>query len=506
MTTSAAVAEVPTRAAGGEAPAAVSRVVRNSTLNLLAQGLNAAFRLGVILLLTRVLSKDALGEFFTLFALILVVQPLAEGGISTVLTRRLAQRPESLRQTLAEAAGLGTLSALLSFLVFLPLGTAWCAAAGDWGMWPGFVAAGVACAGFQVQRCFAGAFRAFDEFGPENWATVLQGAAFAVLVTALFLSGPVGLSSVVAMLAVSHVLAAAYLVVRLVGRWPLGWRLNRAVLRDWLREGVHLGVGDMVRGMTWQLDTILLGLMQPAAIVGLYSVAYRPLGPLNWLPRAVLTAAFPSFARMAAADGAGLQRAFVHSVRLLWIVSLPIAVVVCICAEPLVLLLGGPDYLEAAVPLRILIWVAVLSFISLQFRFLFAAVGRLQVFARLVILVFVVELVVETALIPWAGYLGACAGTVLGEVVFTAAGLYVCRRMGVAGFEWGAMGRAALAGAAMAVPLWFVRGWRLELLIPAAALATVFYVALCVLLGALRWEEARRFGAAFSGLAGRRGS
>lgn len=499
---SAAVAEPKTGTEAGPVPPAVGPIIRNSTLNLIAQGLNAVFRLGVILLLTRALTKDALGDFFTLFALVLVVQPLTEGAISTVLTRRLAQRPEALRETLAQAAGLGTLAAILSFLVFVPLGAGWCAVRDAWPMWPGFLAAGVACAGLQVQRCCAGAFRAFDEFAPENWATVLQGAAFAVLVTVLFLAGPVSLGSVVVMLALSYLLAAGYMVYRLVRRWPIGWRLGRGVFRDWLGEGVPLGFGDMVRGLTWQLDTILLALMQPAAIVGLYSVAYRPLGPLNWLPRAVLTAAFPSFARMAASEG--LDRAFGQGVRLLWVLSLPIAIGICICAEPLVLLLGGPDYAEAAVPLRILIWVSVLSFVSLQFRFLFAAVGRQRVFACLVVVVFAVELVVETALIPWAGYLGACAGTVLGELVFTAAGLYVCHRLKLATLEWGAMGRAVVAGAVMAVPLWFVRGWPLPLLVVAGVLDTVFYLALCVGLGAIRWEEARRFGAAFAGLVRRR--
>src|SRR5262249_42715050 len=158
---------------------------------------------------------------------------------------------------------------------------AWCAYLGDWAMWPGFVAAGGACAGLQVQRCCAGAFRAFDEFGAENAAAVLQGVAVAALVAALILIDRVSLGGVAAMLALSQALPAAYMIVRLVRRWPLGWRLRGAVLRDWLRAGGLLGGGDMIRGMTWQMDSVLVGLLQPAA-AGLYNVAYRPLGPLNW--------------------------------------------------------------------------------------------------------------------------------------------------------------------------------------------------------------------------------
>ena len=71
-----------------------------------------------------------------------------------------------------------------------------------------------------------------------------------------------------------------------------------------------MGLADVVRKLTWQLDTVLLALLQPAAVVGIYTVAYRPLGALNWLPQAVMSALFPSLARMADRDPRGLAAAF----------------------------------------------------------------------------------------------------------------------------------------------------------------------------------------------------
>src|SRR5262249_1203666 len=153
---------------------------------------------------------------------------------------------------------------------------------------------------------------------------------------------------------------------------------------------------------------------------GIYSVAYRPHAPLVFLPRSVLAATFPAFTRMAA-DAATLGRAFAQSIRLLWIAGLPIAVAISLYAEPLITTLAGREYLEAVPLMRILIWKTALAFLSTQFRFLFAAVGKLQTYARLVLVVFLLEAVVEMALIPWWGCLGACTGSVLGELGFTAA-------------------------------------------------------------------------------------
>jgi O-antigen/teichoic acid export membrane protein len=288
----------------------------------------------------------------------------------------------------------------------------------------------------------------------------------------------------------------------------LGWQLHPTALRSWLAEAVPLGLGDVVRTLTWQLDTILLSLLQPAAVVGIYSVAYRPLGPLNWLPRAVLQALFPAFARMAADDRTSLDRAFAHSIRLLWIISLPLAVAICFCAEPLITLLAGREYQAAVVPMRLLIWITSLSFLSAQFRFLFAAVGKQRLFAWLVILVFTVEAAVELLLIPHWGYFGACAGSVSGELLFTAVGLFICRRLGIGRIEWGALLRAAVAAGGMAGMLWFARGLSLPWLLAATAGATGTYFALCIWLGALQGDELRRFGEALTGLlrpaAGRR--
>ncbi len=331
-------------------------------------------------------------------------------------------------------------------------------------------------------------------FTEENCSKLLQGGVFALLVAVGVGSGMTELSAVMAMLAASHCVAALFLVASVQWRWPgLGWRLNLVQARDWLAEAIPLGLGDVARGLTWQLDTILLALLQPAAVVGIYSVAYRPLGPLNWLPRAVLTAAFPSFARMADNDRAGLERASASSLRLLWIIGLPIAVVICMAAEPIVRILAGPEYLEAVAPMRLLIWITALSYLSFQFRFLFAALGRQRVFTLLVVGILAVEAVLQLLLVPRWSYFGACAGTLIGELLFTVAGLLICQRLGVGRIDVKAMTMAALAGGVMAALLWTVRGLSLPFLIGASMFALAIYLLLCVWLGALRWKEVQRF-------------
>jgi O-antigen/teichoic acid export membrane protein/ubiquinone/menaquinone biosynthesis C-methylase UbiE len=482
------------------APETAHRIVRNSTLNLTAQGLYAVFHLGVVFILARNLGKEVFGQYYLLYALILAVQVIVEAGVSTVLTCRLAQAPDRWHETVSAAAGIFSVIVLVSVGAFLVLG-----GARSWwqeqAMLLPFVAAGVACAAMQVQRFCTGVFHAVEEFGQENAAKIVQGALFAVLVIAGVGFGSLELVGVLVLFALSQCVAAGYLLVALQRRWHcLHCRLTLAQAKDWLAEAVPLGLGDVIRGLTWQLDTILLGILQPAAVVAIYSVAYRPLGPLNWLPRAVLTAAFPSFARMADGDPASLDRASAVSLRLLWVISLPIAISICVCAEPIIILLAGEQYLDAVEPMRILIWITTLSYLSFQFRFLFAALGRQRAYIVLAVSVLAVEAVVQLLLIPRWSYFGACAGTMLGEALFTTAGLLYCRRLGVGRIGAKAMAAAALAGVVMTGLLWQARGLSLPLLVVVVLLSTGVYGALCVGLGALRTDEIRRFRSILTGL------
>jgi stage V sporulation protein B len=273
-------------------------------------------------------------------------------------------------------------------------------------------------------------------------------------------------------------------------------------MRRWFSESVPMGLGDVLRGVTWQLDTLLLGWLQLPEVVGIYSVAYRPLGPLNLVPQAILTAVFPAFVQMAERDRDALDQAFTTSIRFAWLISLPIAVTICIGAKPIILLVASPEYLEATVPLRILIWVTCLSFLSFHFRFLFVALNLQQAYSRLVGLILVLKALVELALIPRCGYCGACAGSVLGELVFTTVGLAICRRWGVGRIEWGALVLAALAGAAMGAVLWAARRFRFPILVPTVAMASRLYFLLCILLGALRRDEVQRLYEALTGSLG----
>jgi len=497
----------------------LSRIVRNSAINAVGTVLNLALTFVAIFLLARRVGKEALGLYFTIFTIALVVYFVLESGISTVLTRRIARDRAGLVRHVSEANGLLMLVSGLAVLVMTAIGVGW----SWWEAWfdrpgdgllfglaivPMFAAAGLACAFRVVMEFYAAVFRGLERFEYENIARVIQSGVFAVGV--IFLVYPpedTALYWALAVLVISNGASALYVAWALQRGWKcLGFELNRRVIRDWIPESLPLGVGDLVQRITWQVDTILLGQLRPLAEVGLYSIAYRPLQPLNLVPRTVLAVTFPEFSRLAHVDRPALDRAFTASIRLLWIVSLPISIAVCAVAEPLVVLPAGAEFAEAATPLRLLIWIVNLSFISTQFRFLFTAIDQQRTFTRLVVPILVLKIVAELALIPFLGYYGACLGALLAEASLVVAGLWILRAHGLGGLDWARMALAIPAGVAMALPLWLLQGSHWLVLMAATVIAGLLYFPLAIVLGAVTREEIAKFAVAAKSLRKRKQS
>src|SRR5207253_2705666 len=104
----------------------------------------------VVRILAQDLGPQGFGQYYTMFALILVVQLIVEAGVGTVLTRRLVQARETWRATAADGQALFLIITLASAAAFLVLGGGWTWWWDDASTWPCWIAAALACAALQV--------------------------------------------------------------------------------------------------------------------------------------------------------------------------------------------------------------------------------------------------------------------------------------------------------------------------------------------------------------------
>ncbi len=475
--------------------APLGRIVRNSAFNAIGTVLIVPSNMLALFIMARRLGAQPVGTFFTIFAISAVIHWIADAGITTVLTRRVSRFPERLKEIVAEATGLLPMVCLASASMFFVVSSAWMLwNTGDISLSVVLVAA-AAMASRHALDFAANVLRGLERFEFENLSRVVQTMSFCVFVWLWVYPETGGALAAFIAFAASNFIAAALIWGVLLVKWRCaGFRLSRAILRDWLTESIPLGMGDVIRQFLMQMDTLLLAAFKPQAIVGVFSIAARPLQPLQLLPRIIVSVTFPTMSRTAHLDRAAFSRMFAHTTNLLLAAALPISIAISMCAAPMIIATAGPKFAEAARPLQILIWTVGLIFINAQLRFVLTALDEEQRYWRLITRVLVVKIALEAILIPVWGLYGACLGNFLGEAVLCFSGLRALSKLEVRGPVLSQLLRVVPAAVAMAAVLWPFIGTHAHLMTLAIAAtgAGMVYTVVALACGVLPWSDVTR--------------
>jgi stage V sporulation protein B len=433
----------------------LARIVRNSGFNVLGTVLIVPFNFVAMFLLARRLGTESLGEFFTIFAICAVIHWIADAGTTTVMTRRVARFPHQLPTIVAEALGMLFMACVISIVLFLAIAVPWMRFATAERI--SLATLGVAALAMAARHSLefgCNMFRGLERFEFENLARVVQTGLFLVFVWVGVRPETGGTVAAFVAFAASNAVAAALLWAILLRGWHCaGFTFRWRIIRRWWRESVPLGFGDVIRQLQMQLDTLLLSAFRPEAIVGLFSVAARPLQPLQILPRIIVSVTFPMMSRAAHVDRAAFSRTFAQTTNLLWIASLPISIIVTACARPMILATAGPEFADAAVPLQMLIWTTGLVFVNAQHRFVLTALDAERKYWRLIIWSLGIKVAAEIGLIAVWGLYGACLGNLLGEAILCVWALVMLHQMGIESPNHWQVLRAVPGAIAMALVL-----------------------------------------------------
>ncbi len=187
--------------------------------------------------------------------------------------------------------------------------------------------------------------------------------------------GIVGLAGV--SLCVSVITATIFIVLGLRSFGRLRLELPRGLLRAMLVGSFPLMLNHLLATVFFKIDSVMLQAQFGATVLGYYGAAYKFIDGMLIIPSSVTFALFPMFARHAGSDRQALKSAFVMTVRVLLMLSLPIAILTTALADVGVLVLGGSQYLpHSAIALKVLIWFLPFSFVNGVTQYVLIAVNR----------------------------------------------------------------------------------------------------------------------------------
>lgn len=418
-------------------------------LTLITRFIDFAFAMFYV----RLLGPVGTGQFAFVVALYGIFELIARFGLDTLLTREVARDRTLVHRYLTNVCVLRTaiwgITTLLMFGVTL---TFW---------WSDRITLleVQAIAIFAIAMLFAGysdafsaVFHAHEKMEHPAILTTLSALLRAGIGALVLLLGW-GLPALawVAVITVIVQVVWFYLTLRKVlFRWQWTWD---APLQRWmLANSFPFMVNSLLSSILLNIDIWLLRLLSGEVASGLYSVALKYRFGITIIPSVFNFALFPLFSRYARQTGDGLMGAYRLSIRLLTLVSIPIAFATTLWAKPLVLLVGGTEFLDiqeqvtlfgwtwrytggSDLALQVVIWTIVLNFVNAVTQYVLIALDQQRYLTRAFIAVVGFNAVGNALLIPIAGYVGAALVTIGSELfLFVPFHLGIRRHLGHVGW------------------------------------------------------------------------
>lgn len=429
-------------------------VLHNSIVRVGGYALGAALYFAVVVIIARHLGAEGFGRFTVIFAFVSVFQLLVDMGVRNILIREIAVDRTSFAKHLGVAR--------FVMWILSGVGLSLMALAASLAPVSGEVRLSVYIAGLAVivtfhGLCYSAVLRAFEEMGWDIIGFVLHKVILMGFI-GLAVRAHGGLAGVFAAFLAAN--ACQYFYYRIL----VGYRHGRAALRvdprgGWamLAESFPLGVAEILRRLTWQADKLLLAALAAPVAVGVFSAANKILEAMNPFTVNLTLPLFPVFSRLARDSSVKLSKAYEQSLKFLYVMGVPIATALFVLADSIALLLFGEAFRESGEVLRVLAPAVILLLPTSVYGYLFTAMGRQRLFTVCVAISLSVNLVVDLALIPFYGALGAAVGTVAGESALFLSGLIVLRQVWGGWLGLGVIGRPLLAGLAMGVVCWWLK-------------------------------------------------
>lgn len=466
---------------------ASKEIVRGTFLLLLAR--TTFFTCGLVtsVLLARILGPVGFGVYGVVFTLVTWLQVMLAGGISGATTKVLTEHPDD--QDTVEHTALTLLVSLGIILYFL-----------------GYAVSEPIARFFAIPSATFALRIAFLDVPLMALVGALQGALYArarygllalsIAAHGLLKAGGIATLAVAHSLSIEgaflvHVAASLFvLLLLLVGSPPRGGRPALGIARALLRRALPLACYGTTAQLHGNLPFWLLAAVLPASpATGLYVAALNVSRTLTLVPAALSGVVFGSIGRAKASrDEARARDQLASALRLALLLLAPALALVVVEAEPLVTLIFGQGYREAAAILRWqMLAFAFFALLDVLFSALFAAgLFALPVlsFAGLLLS----ALLLSVVLIASFGALGAAAAHAATMALGLGLALLLVVRTFRACVAFDSVVRIAAAALGCGLLSFFLpaRGFWL---VGTLALSFAFYVFALVMLGQLRASD-----------------
>ncbi|PYQ10470.1 MAG: hypothetical protein DMH00_11095 [Acidobacteria bacterium] len=403
---------------------AARRTLHNTALLIGFEVANPLLSILLVGTMTRKLGAEGTGAYNLLLNYFYVAHSFTSLGLNYLVTREVSRDHTAARRHLCSSTYLGlSASALMAVVVVLVIKLARYSVDVERGAW--FVA--ISLLPSIVILYSESIFIAFEKVRYMVVLTMIENAG--KVITGLWLLhhgyGVVALmTSFAAFRFFNLLLNLTVFNLRIA---PLSWDYDRGVLRTLLTNVPVFGTIFVVAALYLRADVFMLSKLGTLAAVGYYTTGYRLFAIAQVVPKSFNTSIYPVFSKLFHESHESFKRAGSLSIRYILVVLLPIAAGICALAEPVVRLLFGEGFGDAASVLKVVIWTLVpYGIVRVLASMLFAS-NRQHIDLKVNLMGLATNVILNLALIPRFGILGCAWATLVSMCFFLAYQCYFLR-------------------------------------------------------------------------------
>jgi len=270
------------------------------------------------------------------------------------------------------------------------------------------------------------------------------------------------------------------------GLWSnLKAQIDRGFWKPTLRLALPFVLTMLFVSLYYHIDTVMIaGLVSDSdKAVGWYNAAYRIVMMLLSVRMMLGLAIFPVMSQSFITSKESLklicERYFKYSVML----AVPMGVGIAVLASRFIFVIYGNEYSESAIALQLLVWSVVLMYANFVPQLL-QAIDRQLTATKLIMVGAVANVLLNLALIPAFGYVGAAATTIACQALTTSLAFWIFFRTEYrfsGTFGATIVGKVLISSAVMGVLVWYLRDLNLAAIV---VIAVAVYGVLVLLMRA----------------------
>ncbi len=389
------------------------RIYKNAMYLGIAEVVSKILQFVIMLYAAKLLSKEYFGKFSFALSLSLIAIVLADLGINTLLVREIARKKETASKYFINAFLAKVILSFITYLlivVFLnvlkyPYDTRLIV----YIIWIFTILS-------SFTELFYSIFRAFEMMFYDAFLKILRMTLLTIFSLYVLFRGYGVFAFSYSFVFVEIIVLICAFVIAIKNFIKLDSMINMNIIKSLLKKALPFGLAFVFGSIYFYIGSVMLSKIRGDEEVAIYSVAYNFALAIIFIPTVYTNAIYPVLSRYYKESKEKLNLLYEKSFKYLYIIGLPISIGLYLLSARIIDFFYGKTYAGAVIALQVISWYLFIKFLNFLLGIMLSSTDNQnkRMLSQGATAIF--NVVLNLALIPSIGYVGAAWSTFFTEI------------------------------------------------------------------------------------------